>query len=124
MHIKQSNASYEVITIRVFQCLSVFIHIYCPDNDFLYAAMSIFFQKLGEQKITEKEEEYIRYFFKRMIRMIEHPSKIDYIPVKYQMMALMCRRQISHPVYLPVGASAIIRMESYQTLADIKVSAM
>lgn len=42
------------------------------------------------------------------------------MPIKYQMMALMCKRQISIPIYLPVGNSILIRVESYDTFADIK----
>lgn len=55
-----------------------------------------------------------------MIRKIENPPAIGYMPIKYQMMALMCKRQISIPVYLPIGNSILIRVESYDTFADIK----
>lgn len=54
MLIKQSNTPSELASIRIYQSLAVFLHIYSPDNDFLYAAMNMFFQKLGEQKLTEK----------------------------------------------------------------------
>lgn len=36
------------------------------------------------------------------------------------MMALMCKRKISIPVYLPIGNSILIRVESYETFADVK----
>ena len=55
-----------------------------------------------------------------MIRKIESPPVIGYMPIKYQMMALMCKRQISIPVYRPIGNSILIRVESYDTFADIK----
>ncbi len=55
-----------------------------------------------------------------MLRRIENPPIIGYMPIKYQMMALMCKRQISIPVYLPVGNSILIRVESYDTFSDIK----
>lgn len=55
-----------------------------------------------------------------MIRKIENPPIIGYMPIKYQMMALMCKRQISIPVYLPIGNSILIRVESYDTFTDIK----
>ncbi len=45
-----------------------------------------------------------------MIRKIESPPIIGYMPIKYQMMALMCKRQISIPVYLPIGNSILIRV--------------
>ena len=54
-----------------------------------------------------------------MIRKIESPPVIGYMPIKYQMMALMCKRQISIPVYLPIGNSILITVESYDTFADI-----
>lgn len=46
------------------------------------------------------------------------------MPIKYQMMALMCKRKISLPIYLPIGSSVIIRVESYETFADIKIKVM
>lgn len=42
------------------------------------------------------------------------------MPIKYQLMALMCKRQISIPIYLPVGNSILVRVESYDTFGDIK----
>jgi hypothetical protein len=46
------------------------------------------------------------------------------MPIKYQMMALMCKRKISLPIYLPIGSSVLIRVESYETFADIKIKVM
>ncbi len=40
------------------------------------------------------------------------------------MMALMCKRKISLPIYLPIGSSVLIRVESYETFADIKIKVM
>jgi hypothetical protein len=40
------------------------------------------------------------------------------------MMALMCKRQISMPIFFSVGNSIIIRVESTQTFLDIKESVM
>lgn len=55
-----------------------------------------------------------------MLRKLDNPPVIGYMPIKYQIMALMCKRQISLPVYLPVGNSILVRVESYDTFADIK----
>ena len=55
-----------------------------------------------------------------MLRRIDNPPAISYMPIKYQLMALMCKRQISIPVYLPVGNSILVRVESYDTFGDIK----
>lgn len=46
------------------------------------------------------------------------------MPIKYQIMALMCKRKISLPVYLPIGSSVLIRVESYETFSDIKARVM
>ena len=48
--------------------MAVFLHIYSPDNDFLYAALNFFFKKLAENHYTEKQNEYVRYVFKKIIR--------------------------------------------------------
>lgn len=100
--------------------MAVFLHIYIPEQDFIMAGLYLFYKKLQDNKNSEKEEEYLRYLFKKMLRRIENPPIIGYMPIKYQMMALMCKRQISIPVYLPVGNSILIRVESYDTFTDIK----
>ena len=46
------------------------------------------------------------------------------MPIRYQMMALMCRRKITVPVYLAIGNSALLRVESHETIGDIKLRAM
>lgn len=45
---------------------------------------------------------------------------MEYMPAQYQMMALMCKRQISMPIFFSVGNSIIVRVESHETFADIK----
>jgi hypothetical protein len=108
--VKQSYTTHELAAIRIYQSLAVFLHIYIPDQDFLMAVLYLFNKKLHEGKSSEKEEDYLRYLFKKMIRKIENPPIIGYMPIKYQMMALMCKRQISIPVYLPIGNSILIRV--------------
>lgn len=46
------------------------------------------------------------------------------MPIKYQIMALMCKRVISVPIYLTVGSSYHVKVESYETLSDIKIRVM
>ena len=104
--------------------MSVFLHIYSPDNDFLYAALNFFFKKLAENNYTDKQNEYVRYVFKKIIRKIERSININYMPIKYQMMALMSKRKISVPVYLSVGNSMLAKVESYETFSDIKLRIM
>ena len=59
-----------------------------------------------------------------MIRKIEKPHGVGYMPIKYQIMALMSKRQISVPIYFPIGNSALVKVESYQTFGDIKLTAL
>ena len=42
------------------------------------------------------------------------------MPIKYQIMALMSKRQISIPIYLPIGSNILVKAESYETFTDIK----
>ena len=118
--IKQTNTEHELAAIRVYQSMAVFLHIYAPDQDFLLAGLYTFYLRLKDNKNSEKEDEYLRYLFKKMLRRIDNPPTIGYMPIKYQMMALICKQQISIRVYLPVGNSILIRVESYDTFADIK----
>ena len=100
--------------------MAVFLHIYTPDNDFLMAGLNFYFKKLTEKGFSEKQTEYVNYVFKKIMRKVEFSNSISYMPIKYQMMALMCKRQISVPVYLSVGNSILIRVESYETFSEIK----
>lgn len=69
--IKQSNTSIELASIRIYQSFAVYLHIYIPDKDFILAGLFIFYKKLEEiKKSNSKEEEYLRYLFKKMIRKI------------------------------------------------------
>lgn len=43
-----------------------------------------------------------------------------YLPINYQIMGLMCKRQISIPVYLSAGTSIMVNVEAFHTFADIK----
>ena len=100
--------------------MAVYLHIYVPDQDFVYAGLFIINKRIQELKFSDKEEDYLRYLFRKMLRRIDNPPAISYMPIKYQLMALMCKRQISIPIYLPVGNSILVRVESYDTFADVK----
>jgi hypothetical protein len=54
------------------------------------------------------------------LRKVKKKSVVGYLPISYQIMGLMCKRQISIPVYLPTGNSILIKVESYNSFADIK----
>lgn len=86
----------------------------------MYAALHLFFMKISQKKFHEKEEEFLRYLYKKIIRKIEKPHGVGYMPIKYQIMALMSKRQISIPIYLPIGSNILVKAESYETFADIK----
>ena len=118
--LKQSNNPQELAAIRIYQSMAVFLHIYVPDQDFVYAGLFIINKRIQELKFSDKEEDYLRYLFRKMLRRIDNPPAISYMPIKYQLMALMCKRQISIPIYLPVGNSILVRVESYDTFADVK----
>lgn len=122
--VKQSNTESELASVRILQTMSVFLHIYSPDNDFLLATLNFYFKKLAENHYTQKQNEYARYVFKKIIRKLDRSTNINYMPIKYQLMALMSKRKISVPVYLPVGNSMLAKVESYETFADIKTRIM
>ena len=94
----------------MIQAMTVFLHIYTPDSEFLMSGLNFFFKKLSGNLYTEKQYEYVSYIFQKILRKINRPSNINYMPIKYQMMALMCKRMISIPVYLSVGNSILIRV--------------
>ena len=93
--IKQSNTDLELPSVRILQTLAVYLHIFSPDKNFLIAGLNFFFKKLAEQKFSEKQNEYVRYVFKKILRKLQKPYIISYMPIKYQLMALMCKRKIS-----------------------------
>ena len=108
--LKQSNNPQELAAIRIYQSMAVFLHIYVPDQDFVYAGLFIINKRIQELKFSDKEEDYLRYLFRKMLRRIDNPPAISYMPIKYQLMALMCKRQLSIPVYLPVGSSILVNV--------------
>lgn len=55
-----------------------------------------------------------------MLRKLERPAGIAYMPVKYQMIALMCRRKITVPVFLPIGDRVFLNIEPYESFGDLK----
>ncbi len=48
--LKQANNDSEVPAVRLYQTLSVYLHIYTPDEEFLYAALHLFFNKISQKK--------------------------------------------------------------------------
>lgn len=70
---------------------------------------------------NKKEAEYLQYMFPRLLKLIKPDFEHNvYLPAQYQMMALMCKRQISMPIFFSVGNSVIVRAQSTQTFADTK----
>jgi hypothetical protein len=45
-----------------------------------------------------------------MIRKILKPYKVGYMPIKYQLMALMSKKQISIPIYFPIGNNITLKV--------------
>ena len=50
------------------------------------------------------------YVFSIIIQKLKKKTYIGYLPINYQIMGVMCKRQISIPVYLSIGNSIIIRV--------------
>ena len=65
-----------------------------------------------------------RYVFKKLVRMFEQPFSRKYIPLQYQIMSIICKRQISISLQLPLGSQVLIHTEPHETFGDIKVRAM
>lgn len=104
--------------------MAVFLHVYNPDKDLLWATLNMFYWKMQNKKLGSSEAEYLRYVFSIILQKVKKRSVIGYLPISYQIMGLMCKRQISIPVYLPTGNSILVRVESYNTFAEIKSSCM
>lgn len=74
------------------------------------AALHFYFKKMNDKNYTEKQRDFTCYIFKKLIRKVMNSITINYMPIKYQIMALMCKRQITVPVYLAVGNSILARV--------------
>lgn len=58
----------ELTSVRILQSIVVFLHIFNPDKDFLLAGLRFFFDKMAEQRYSEKQSEYVKYVFKKILR--------------------------------------------------------
>ena len=45
-----------------------------------------------------------------MVRKLEIKTEIGFMPIKYQIMALMCKRIISVPIHLPIGSGTHVKV--------------
>jgi hypothetical protein len=123
--IRQANSTYELSAIRNYQAMAVFLHVYNLSEDMLRATLNFYYWKLQNKKLGVSEHEYLRYIFSILLRKAKKKnSPIGYLPISYQIMGLMCKRQISIPVYLPTGNSILVKVESYHSFADIKSRCM
>ncbi len=52
----------------------------------------------------------MKYLCKKMIRKILKPYTVGYMPIKYQLMALMSKKQISIPIYFPIGNNITLKV--------------
>lgn len=120
--IKQQNTKSELSAIRIYQMMTIFLHVFCPEEQYILSALNIFYSKLTSPNHNKKEAEYLQYLFPRLIKILQpdFEHSVSYLPAQYQMMALMCKRMISMPIFFSVGNSIITRVESNQTFGDIK----
>lgn len=90
--------------------MAAFLHVYSPADELLRATLNFYYWKLQGKKLGVSEGEYLRYIFSIISRKIKKRMTIGYLPISYQIMGLMCKRQISIPVYLPTGNSILIKV--------------
>ena len=118
--IRQSNTNYELSAIRVYQTLAVFLHVYNPETEILKATLHLFYWKIKGKKIGPTELEYLTYIFSCLTKKVQKRTVVGYLPISYQVMGLMCKRQISMPIYLSSGTSILVNVESFNSFNDIK----
>ena len=118
--LRQSNTNYELSAVRIYQAIVVFIHAFNPTEQILKSFMHLFYWKLKDKKLGSCEKEYLHYLMGCLVKKINKKGKIGYLPIKYQIMALMCMRQISVPVFLSTGNSIFVYVESFNSFQDIK----
>jgi hypothetical protein len=108
--VRQANTNFELSAIRVYQLMTVYLHVFTPQISVIKAVMHVFYWKLKGSKLGSTEHSYLIYLFSHMAKKIEKRTAIGYLPISYQVMGLMCKRQISIPVYLPAGTSILINI--------------
>jgi hypothetical protein len=86
----------------------------------LKATLHIFYWKLSSGKVGKVESEYLVYVFNCLGRKVQKKIIVGYLPISFQVMGLLCKRQISVPLYLPSGTSILVNVESFNSFEDIK----
>ena len=106
--LKQQNTKSELSAIRIYQLMTIYLHVFKPEEPFLLSAL---YSKMTSNH-NKKEAEYLQYMFPRLLKLIkpDFEHNVEYLPAQYQMMALMCKRQISMPIFFSVGNSVIVRV--------------
>ena len=106
----------------MYQMLTIYIHVFKTEEIFLIAALSLLLERSQDPMTYEKAKEYINYIFPRLIREVEQKEHITivYMPIQFQLAALMCKRQIPVSVFFSIGSSVIVKVESFEVLTDIK----
>lgn len=122
--VRQSNTSYELTAIRIYQLMVVFLHVFNPSTDSLKATLNLFYTKLNTNKLGNSERGYLTYLFSFAAKKLAKRAVVGYIPIEYQIMGLLCKRQISVPVYLSTGTSVLINIESFHTFQDLREKAL
>jgi hypothetical protein len=69
--IKQQNTKSELSAIRIYQLMTIYVHIFKPDDAFIYSALNIFYSKLTIANPNKKENEYLQYLFPRLLKLVE-----------------------------------------------------
>jgi hypothetical protein len=54
--------------------LVVFLHVFEPDPDFLYASLNFYFKKLSEQNFSDRQTEFFKYAYRKIMRKLTNRS--------------------------------------------------
>lgn len=117
---KQIHNDKEEETIKASKLILAFLHFFRPDSEFLDAGLYILFQKLECDMYTENEQSFLRLVFHKTYNKLIKTCNTKYIPSKFQLYCLICKKLFPFNFYLAMGNSVQYNVESDQTFADIK----
>ena len=107
--LRQTAGKDEVSNMRAYQAMAVFQHVYSQSPDLLRATLTMLYWRLNESKLPKTERDYVLYLCSLLNRKVQKKVLVGYLPIRDQIVALICRRQITLPVYLPTGSSVVVR---------------
>lgn len=101
--------------------MTIFIHVFSIDEGYVLAYLACLLERYDDPATYEKIRDYICYIFRRVMRqLLNKDTQVYYMPVQFQLAALMCKRQVPVSVYFSIGNCLIVKVESFECLKDIK----